>query len=138
VDAKDKAPKVRLEQVSVDRLEAPGYWKIVWQIKNVARHLIKLETVRLPHGQFKSEQLRFERPIDLPAHRTVQFQIPVRCDEPAGLVTENAFMIFQIDWRGEPWRVFVRLRVIVSEQGEPSATTELITTQKVGFSGVNC
>jgi hypothetical protein len=52
------------------------------------------------------------------------------------LVTENAFVILQIKWRGAPWRIFVRVRVIVNKKGEPNATTELITTQKVGFTGV--
>jgi hypothetical protein len=137
VDAKEQAPKITLEQISVERIEKRGNWKIGWQIKNVAPDPVKLRAVRLPHGQFKSEQVRFEPPIDLPARQKKYFQVAVRCEEPAGLVTENGFVIFQIDWRGEPWRVFVRVRVVVGEKGEPRTTTELITTQKVGFTGVN-
>jgi hypothetical protein len=137
VDAKEQAPQITLEQISVERIEKLGNWKIGWEIKNVAPHPVKLRAVRLPHGQFKSEQVRFEPPIDLTVQQKEYFQVPVRCEEPAGLVTENGFVIFQIDWHGEPWRVFVRVRVVVSEKGEPRATTELITTQKVGFTGVN-
>jgi hypothetical protein len=51
-------------------------------------------------------------------------------------VTENAFLIFHARWRGEEWRVFIRIRVFVVAQGEPQASTELITAQRVGFSGV--
>ena len=137
MDEKPNAPEITLEQISVARIDKPGYWTVDWEIKNVAPLPVKLVAVRLPHGQFKSEELRFEPAIDLPAQQEIRFQIPVRCAEPAGLVTENAFVILHIDWRGAPWRIFVRVRVVVNEKGEPSATTELITTQEVGFSGVN-
>ena len=65
-----------------------------------------------------------------------QFLSAVRCSEPAGLVTENGFVIFHCDWRAEAWRIFVRIRVAVNERGEPQTATELITTQKIGFSGI--
>jgi hypothetical protein len=54
-----------------------------------------------------------------------------------GLVTENAFVIFSVNWLGEPWRVFVRLRVMMTSDGRPETATELITAQKVGFSEVD-
>ena len=137
MDAKEHAPQIRLKQISVERIERPGHWKIGWEVRNIAPQPVRLLSVRLPHGQFKSEQLQFQPAIDLPAQEKENFQVPVRCDEPAGLVTENGFVIFQIVWRGAPWRVFARVRVVVNQNGEPSATTELITTQKVGFTGVN-
>jgi hypothetical protein len=137
VAAKQNAPEITLEQISVAQIDKLGYWKVAWEIKNVAPLPVKLLAVRLPHGQFKSEELQFDPAIDLPGQREARFELPVRCEEPAGLVTENAFVIFHIDWRGAPWRIFVRVRVVVNEKGEPSATTELITTQKVGFTGVN-
>jgi hypothetical protein len=137
VAAKQNAPEITLEQISAARIDKPGYWKVAWELKNVAPLPVKLLAVRLPHGQFKSEKLQFEPAIDLLAQQKARFQVAVRCQEPAGLVTENAFVIFDIDWRGAPWRIFVRVRVIVDEKGEPSATIELITTQEVGFTGVN-
>lgn len=137
MDAKQNAPQITLEQISVEPIQGPGYWNIVWKVKNLAARPIKLLAARLPHGQFKSDQLQFEPAVDLPAQQEANFQVPVRCDEPAGLVTENAFVIFQVDWRGAPWRIFVRVRVVVNEKGEPNVTTELITTQKAGFTGVS-
>lgn len=92
--------------------------------------------VRLPHGQFKSDDHRFEPPLDLAAGASSRFHVCVSCDEPAGLVTENAFVIFAARWSGEEWRIFVRIRVIVNAEGKPETATELVTTQKVGFSGV--
>ena len=73
---------------------------------------------------------------NLSSGETAQFQTSVRCDEPPGLVTENAFVIFTVDRLAVAWRIFVRIRVVVSLEGVPETTTELITTQKVGFSGV--
>ena len=75
--------------------------------------------------------------MDLNGGEEVQFRTLVRCDEPSGLVTENAFVIFYVIWRGEPCRIFVRLRVVVNSDGQPETATELTTTQKVGFSGVS-
>jgi hypothetical protein len=136
VDAKQSAPQITLEQISVERVEKLGYWKVAWEIRNVAPHPVKLLAVRLPHGQFKSEELGFDPPVDLAPGEGRRFSTLVRCNEPSGLVTENAFVIFQANWRGEPWRIFVRLRIVVNEQGGPNATTELITTQEIGFTGV--
>jgi hypothetical protein len=60
----------------------------------------------------------------------------VLCDEPAGSIVENAFLILLVEWLEASWRLFVRFRVTIGQQGEPETATELITTQRVGFSGV--
>jgi hypothetical protein len=61
---------------------------------------MRILSVRLPHGQFKSEEQRFEPPMDLNGTEEVQFRTFVRCDAPTGLVTENAFVILYVTWRG--------------------------------------
>jgi len=130
------APQITLTQVSVEPEEGRGNWKILWRVKNLNSQPLDLHAVRLPHGQFKSAERRFEPAIVLAAKQDAQFQVFVHCDEPAGLVTENAFLIFQIIRLGEPWRIFARVPVTVNPSGTPVATTELITMQQVGFSGV--
>jgi hypothetical protein len=130
------APQITLTQVSVEPEEGKGNWKILWRIANLNSQPLELRAVRLPHGQFKSAERRFEPAIGLAAQQDAQFLVFVHCDEPAGLVTENAFLIFDGVWAGEPWRIFARVRVTVNSAGTPAATTEWITTQRVGFSGV--
>ena len=130
------APQIALNQVSVEPEEGRGNWKIQWRIANLNSKPLDLHAVRLPHGQFKSAERCFEPAIGLAAKQDAQFQVLVHCDELAGLVTENAFLIFQGIWVGEPWRIFARVRVIVNSKGEPATKTESITTQRVGFSGV--
>ncbi len=103
---------------------------------NVAAGPIGLLTVRLPHGQFKSEELKFEPAAELAPGEERDFAVLVRCDEAPGLVTENAFLIFYAVWLNQPWRIFVRIRVMVNSEREPEAAVELITTQQVGYSGV--
>jgi hypothetical protein len=88
----------------------------------------------LPHGQFKSAEQCFDPPLEIGDGRQVAFRALVHCDEPPGLVTENAFIIFHSVWCEEAWRIFVRIRVVVKESGEPQTTVELITTRKIGFS----
>ncbi len=58
------------------------------------------------------------------------------CGEAPGTVVENAFLILRVVWRDEPWQVFARFRVVFDDHGGPRTTTELITTQPVGFSTV--
>lgn len=129
------APQITLTQVSVEPEEGRGNWKILWRVANLNCEPLDLHAVRLPHGQFKSVERRFDPAIGLAAKQDARFQVLVHCDEPAGLVTENGFLIFQVLRCGEPWRIFVRVRVTVNTSGTPVATTELITTQQVGFSG---
>ena len=131
------APRIELRQLSVRRRGPKGFWEIVWQVENIGRTALTLKSVRLPHGQFKSAEQRFEAAFELMPACAAKFTTQVFCDEAAGLVTENAFVIFSVNWLGEEWRVFVRVRVVVNPRGEPEAATELITTQKVGFSGVS-
>jgi hypothetical protein len=60
--------------------------------------------------------------------------LAVACREPAGTVVENAFLILRVLWRERPWRIFARLRVVFDQHSVPENSTEVITTQPVGFS----
>ena len=130
-------PQISLEHVSADRDGVLACWSIGWRIENLGEHPIHVGAVRLPHGQFKSVERRFDPAIELASGNKTELKILVKCDEPAGLVTENAFVILSVDWLGEQWRIFVRLRVVVNANGEPETRVELITTQQLGFSGVS-
>ncbi len=133
---RESSPEIALYHVATERDEAMDYWSIAWAIVNKGTDLLKILAVRLPHGQFKSDQHRFEPALNLAPGESGEFHVGVSCDEPAGLVTENAFVIFSTIWLGEAWRIFVRIRVVVNAEGKPETAIELITTQKVGFSGV--
>jgi hypothetical protein len=138
VEAESRAePQIVLTQVSVERHPVMERWNIDWLVENKSANTLHIVEVRLPHGQFKSDERRFDPAIELTAGEGRQFQTFVHCDEPAGLVTENAFVIFSVNWLGEPWRIFVRLRLVMTSDGRPETATELITAQKVGFSDVD-
>jgi hypothetical protein len=130
------APQITLEQVSADREKVQTAWDIGWRIENLGEQPVYVSAVRLPHGQFKSAERRFDPAIGVAQGNKAELNISVKCDEPAGLVTENAFVILSVASLGEQWRIFVRLRVMVTTDGRPETATELITTQRVGFSGV--
>jgi hypothetical protein len=125
-----------LRQISVARDAATSCWNIRWQVENLGGDALEIVSARLPHGQFKSAEQHFAPALELAAGASEQFQCLVQCEEPAGLVTENAFVIFHCQWRGDAWRIFIRIRVTVTADGAPETATELITTQKVGFSGI--
>lgn len=110
---------------------------MVWLLENRGADPLMVESVRLPHGQFKADEQRFQPPLHLPPRAHVEFSASVRCHAPPGLVTENAFLIVHMIWLGESWRIFARMRVVMTEDGRPETATESVTTQKVGFSGVD-
>jgi hypothetical protein len=130
-------PSIALTQVRLAPDVAAKSWIIRWQIDNLGSDALTITAVQLPHGQFKSAVRYFTPGLEAAPGASERFESLVHCHEPAGLVTENAFVIFHCQWRGEAWRIFVRVRVDVDTTGEPHATTELITTQKVGFSGIS-
>ena len=130
-------PRIALEQIALGRHMVAGCWSIRWQVDNPGGDALTITAVHLPHGQFKSAVRRFTPALEVAAGACERFETLVQCHEPAGLITENAFVIFHCQWRGEPWRIFVRIRVDVDAAGEPHTETQLITTQKVGFSGIS-
>jgi hypothetical protein len=134
---REPGPEIALWQKSVERAGVLERWSMDWCVENKGAFPLQIRALRLPHGQFKSDEHRFEPAMNLAPGESDRFQVSVRCSEPQGLVTENAFVIFSAIWSGQAWRIFVRLRVAVSAEGKPETTTESITTQKVGFSEVD-
>ena len=128
------SPQISLRQVSLESGGRQDLWRIGWRVENCAWQSLRIESVRFPHGQFKSNEQRFNPPISLGHEEYAEFEAIVACDAAPGAIVENAFSIFSAVWRDQPWRIFVRLRVSVNKEGEPEALTELITTQRVGFS----
>ena len=123
--------------MSAARAGVTEYWSIGWEVANTGDQSITILTARLPHGQFRSGEVTFEPPMDLRPHESEQFQTTVRCNEPSGPVTENAFVIFLLTWMEQSWRIFARIRVVINDAGMPQTTTESITTQRAGFSGID-
>ena len=130
------APAIELRQLSVDRLGETGRWGVRWVVTNLGTGPLSVSAARVPHGQFKAAEQRFEPAVTLEAGRVWHLYAEVACAELPGLVTENAFVIFQVTWSGKAWRIFVRISVVVDDAGAPRTKTESITTQEVGFSGM--
>ena len=128
------APAISLRQRSARRESATNRWRIAWTVENHGEAPLELSSARLPHGQFKSDQQSFVPTLRLACGTAEDFETSVRCEEPPGPVTENAFMIFEANWHGAPWRIFVRIRVDVLHDGDPNTAVQSITSQRVGFS----
>jgi hypothetical protein len=132
----DDGPRVAVEELRRSKEVESGRWLFEWRIQNLTEQPIKFFAARCPHGQFRSTERRFDPPLHGGAGKNATIEMPVLCDEPAGTVIENGFLILLVEWLNNRWRIFVRLRVTINQQGEPETATELITTQRVGFSGV--
>jgi hypothetical protein len=130
----DEGPKIEVEQV--ERGTSGERWLFKWRVRNVTATPMNLLSVRVPHGKFKAEERKFGPALKLAAQDHFILDLAVACEEPPNTIVENAFLILLVSWQENQWRLFVRLRIMVNEQGQPRTTTESITVQQVGFSGV--
>ncbi|HEY7316185.1 MAG TPA: hypothetical protein VIE89_01330 [Candidatus Binatia bacterium] len=130
-------PKVAVEGLCRNRQAGSGQWLFAWRVQNLTDHPLAFIAARCPHGQFKSVERVFDPPLRAAGGGSAMIEISVRCEEPAGAVIENGFLILLVEWLNARWRVFVRLRVTIDQNGIPETTPQLITTQRVGFSGVD-
>ena len=133
----EDGPKVTVEELRRNREAGSGRWLFVWCIQNLTDQSLKFLAARCPHGQFRSAERIFDPPLQADAGRAATIEMSVHCNEPAGAAIENGFLILLVEWLSNRWRIFVRLRVTINQQGIPETTTKLITTQRVGFSGVD-
>jgi hypothetical protein len=128
-------PNVVVEPVCPCAASAGGRWLCTWRIHNVGQEPLQLLAAGLPHSRFRSEEQELSPAPKLLPGESARLALAVACREPAGTVVENAFLILRVLWGERPWRIFARLRVGFDQRGAPESTTEVITTQPVGFSG---
>lgn len=130
-------PSIDVEQVERSRSANSSGWLFRWRVQNQTAKAMRLLSVRVPHGKFKAEECKFLPTVEIAAKDSFILEVAVTCDEPPDATIENAFLILLVDWRESHWRLFVRLRIRVNQQGQPDTATESITVQRVGFSGVS-
>jgi hypothetical protein len=130
---KEAGPEVVVEQDSTARAATPGLWSVTWKVRN-RRGNLRILSGRLPHGRFRCAETELTPAPVLAPNESARLEFAVRCEEPSGAVVENAFLILRADWGEAPWLILARLRVSIDEHGVPQSVTEVITTQRVGFS----
>jgi hypothetical protein len=130
-------PKIVAHQIYRTKGVGSRRWVFGWRIQNLTSQPIDFLAAWCPHGQFRSSEKTFDPPFHIAAGEDSTLELTVLCDGPAGAVVENGFLILTSSWLNNRWRIFVRLRIVFDKSGEPDAETELISTQRVGFSGVS-
>jgi hypothetical protein len=137
IDVESEKPSIEVEQAEQSRRGRPDPWLFRWRVENKTEKAMHLLSVRVPHGKFKAEERRFLPPVKIAAQDHCMLDLSVACREPPNTIVENAFLILLANWQENHWRFFVRLRIAVDQQGHPETTTESITVQQVGFSGIS-
>jgi hypothetical protein len=132
-----EGPSIEVEQIEQSRNLNPGRWLFRWGIENKTETAMHLLSVRVPHGKFKGEERKFGPAVKIAADDHLILDLAIDCQEPPNTIVDNAFLILLVNWRENQWRFFVRLRIRIDQQGQPETTTESITVQQVGFSGVS-
>ena len=115
-------------------LVSENHWRCAWSIRNVGPALITIQAAWLPHARFRAERREFPSGIALVPGQDTQLEFEVACQETAGTVVENPFVILTVESERAIWRVFARLTVHFGDQGRPEPRTELITVNPLGFS----
>ena len=133
----DQGPQIRVEQVGRCASVESGRWLAEWRVENLTADMIELLAARAPHGKYRSRENEFQPRVKISGSQSARIQLAVSCEEAPGVDIENAFLILLVEWLNARWRIFVRFVVTVDDAGRPATKTELITTQRVGFSGVS-
>ena len=133
----ENGPKILARQVYRKREVENGHWRFGWCVQNHGDQPIRFVAAWCPHGKFRSDEKTFDPPIPVNAGEHTTIEMVVSCDEPAEAIIENGFLILTAEWLNHRWRIFVRLRVIIDKDGTPETVSELISAQRVGFSGVS-
>ena len=79
-----------------------GQWTAFWRIQNSDGHPLEIKSVWLPHDRFYSGRHTFDPSLKLGPKEAADLQLLVECQEPAGSVVENAFVILQLVRLGQP------------------------------------
>ena len=127
------APQVTVEQVAVHPGE-PGSWRVTWCIQNAGNESVQLLACHVPHGRFRGPRVDLSSADKIAPGVIRELPLSVSFDEPPGVTVENAFLILTAVLQQTKWRILIRMTVESDSVGAPVARTELITTQKVGFS----
>ena len=127
-------PQVVVESACPCAASARDRWLCTWRIQNLSQEPLQVLSAGLPHSRFRSEEQELSPAPELIPGESAQLTLAVACREPAGTVVENAFLILRVLWREQLWRILARLRVVFDQHGAPESSTEVITTQPVGFS----
>ena len=127
-------PQALVEEVGRTKTSIADRWLVAWQVRNIGQEPFEILAGRLPHSQFRAEEKQLSPKRFLLSGESTQLELEVSCDGAAGTVVENAFLILSVRWAGQPWRVFARMRVLLDDKSGPQTTTELVTTQRIGFS----
>ena len=128
-------PWLGVEQAGVRAGDSQGQWFAAWRVENRSLGPVLLLNGWLPHAQFRGEEQAFDGQGTLAPGEKTSVELAVRCQEPPGTEFSNGFLIMQVTWKEEPWRVLARLRVVVGDDGTPSQEVVAVTTQPIGFSG---
>jgi hypothetical protein len=127
-------PRARVEMTRANEAGAADRWLTLWSVTNLGESPLEIFTARLPHGKFRSDEKVLTPSVAIDPQGAGGIQIEARCAEPPGAEIENGFLILRVHYDGDPWLILARLRIRIDAHRTPSAATELITVQRVGFS----
>jgi hypothetical protein len=124
-------PQVRVTTIGEAVPLGQRRWKLRWELVNDADQALEITSAWLPHARFRSDQVDYVPPLVVVAGGKLALELAGSVDDEEGPVVENGFILLRTRWREEPWRIFVRVRVTLDDNGRPTPSTQAIQTQLI-------
>lgn len=124
------APDLRIEPIGDAEREGDA-WRTSWRVINNDPLAIRCVSAVAPHAKFRSADTRLD--FDVRGGGVGTLTLLIHADGSPRSEIENAFVILRIERGEEQWRLLVRVRVPIDENGRPRPRVETMTTQRVGF-----
>jgi hypothetical protein len=130
-------PRLEVRPVSIGPGPEAGTYQIRWRLDNLNDEPVEVLESWLPHSQFLAPREGLQPPLALPLRGSRFIARVVRLQAEPGQTIENAFLNLRVQYRGEPWRVLVRMRVEHPAPDSVSVNREAISAHRVGFAGAS-
>ena len=124
----------RLSIVPGPALRESDAWRVPFRIANEGSGALRVRSSWLPHGRFRGDER--EHQVEVAPGASESLDLVARSTGTPGEVVENVFLILRTEQDGARWRVLARLTIRFDESARPRPEVAVITSQPVGFSGV--
>jgi hypothetical protein len=131
VTAQAGPPILNVSLVGAQTVAGTHHCNVVWRLENQGAQPVELAESWLPHGQFRAPREAFVPLLILPSRDSVLHSRQVEVVVAPGGLVQNAFLIFRVFYRGDPWRIFARMNVESTLDGSVQPIMEAVTASPI-------
>ena len=127
MEQQSASPRLDIEVTACQGAGVPDQWRVSWRIQNLEPQPLEVVAAWLPHDKFHCGRCELNPALTVSANKSEDLELLVFCLEPPSTGVENAYLILQLVWKSQSWRVFARHLVTVDSDGAPNPLCQVIT-----------